>query len=172
MAPRYSGRMQSMQPAPATRAELRHGAVVAWLTFMALLIVTVVVASVVGEMTADEGPGPLPLLPIILFYTVILGGAVSGVLTLASVPAASRFERALPPHMGDVGRVAAFACLGAVVGLIGAVSTSLLTVVAGNDPFAVFSSPVTLLALALTAAATAVGRAAALHRARRTTPTS
>jgi len=160
--------MRTAQPAPVTRADLRHGALVAWLTFMALLVLTVVVASMVGDMTAEGFASTLSFMPIILCYTVILGGAVSGVVTLAAVPAASRLERALSPHMGDVGRIATFAGLGAAAGLVGAGIAALLTGIAGNDVFAVFNSPVTLIALVMTAISAAVGRAAALRRARRT----
>jgi hypothetical protein len=160
--------MQPSEPRPATRAELRHGAFVAWLTFMVLLVTTVIVASMVGDMTAEGFASTLSFLPIILFYTVILGGAVSGVVTLAAVPAASRLDHALPPQLGGGGRVATFAGLGAAAGLVGAGIAALLTGIAGNDMFAVFNSPVTLIALVMTAISAAVGRAVALRRARRT----
>ena len=159
--------MPAAQQGPATRAELRHGALVAWLTFMVLLVLVVVAVAVVGEATANGYLPAFLVLPAVVLYTVVLGGAVSGLLTLLALPVASRLDRALPGDISSGARVAAFAGLGVAPGLVGAAIVALLLAGAGNDPALAFFSPITLTAVVMTAIAATAGRWYALRRARK-----
>ena len=156
------------------RAELRHGAWVAWLTFMVLLVMAVVATTLIADLVTRGSEASTPsgyasglLLPAVLFYTVVIGGAVAAVLTLATLPVATRLDRALRPRTTAAQRVWAFAGLGAIAGVVGSAVFALLTAVAGNDALLVFFSPFTVAGVVLAAIAAGAGRASALRRARR-----
>lgn len=153
---------------------LRRGAFVAWLTFMVLLVVTMVTTTLIGEAVAGSGStgtgtgyGPLPqIILLVVFYTVVFGGAVSGLIVAAALPLVTRVDDALPVDATASRRVWTFAGLGAVAGVVGAAVLTGLLALIGNDPVLVFFSPITLVGAAMAAIAAAVGRWYPLRRAR------
>jgi len=88
------------EPMAFTRDEFRRGAMRAWGLFLVLLLAAEVVAVMVSDLiqlirTGDSHLSSLGYLPIVLGFTLVIGGAISGLALLIGVPIAFRIATAL-----------------------------------------------------------------------------
>ncbi len=150
--------MNERAPSPRwdfTRGELARGGLVAWFTFVLLMVAAITVMAILadafyGWSWAPNVWGLLIVLPIALVF----GGAVSFVVMLAGLPIAWLLGRMLR-HVRPVGvHVAVFAALGAVVGAAVAV---VMGATSYGGPVSVLTGAYGVVLVALCAASVAVG---------------
>lgn len=140
------------RPMAFTRGEFRLGAFAAWVAFMILLVVALIVTAV-QQSGLPWGP-PSSMIALYLMFGVPIGGAVSAVVTLASAPVARVLARRLAGTRRISVHVAAYAAFGALLGF------AVLGVVAlptGVDFVYIFSTPFAWLVATLCAFAVVGG---------------
>ena len=112
----------SAQPHPGafTREQLWRGALHSWIAFMVLMVLAWTIAAIVSDVTSDlhSSTGAVAILPIILVYAILIGGAVSLIVTLVGVPLAALVGRGLRDVRSRAIHVLVFAGFGALVGAI------------------------------------------------------
>ncbi|UUT35371.1 hypothetical protein [Microbacterium elymi] len=105
-----------------TRRELWHGAWVAWLAFVTLMLFAVAMATIVGDLIAGPRPGwgtfgQTSLLVIALPVAAAIGGVVAGLAALLLLPVVAVLARRLESIADLRIHAAIYATFGAAIGL-------------------------------------------------------
>jgi hypothetical protein len=120
-----------------TRDEFWRGAMRAWGTFLVLLLTVEAVAAVVSDLGHIDRPGVaymsnLPVLPIVLVISLLVGGAISGLSLVVGIPVAYRLASALKRERRTSVHLTAYGLFGFAFGaLIGGASYALAFASAG-----------------------------------------
>lgn len=116
------------EPMAFTRSEFWRGAMRAWGAFLVLLLTLEVVASVITDLTYRAQTGVahvynLPLLPVLLLMSLLVGGVISGLSLLIGIPIAYRVGRALRRERRMAVHLAVYSAFGFIFGaLVGGAS--------------------------------------------------
>ena len=108
------------RPMVFTGRELRYGAWVAWLTFVALLLLTLTLTAVISDLVIRPQPGwgsATRFLVVALPVAAVFGGAVSALVALTLLPVVAALARRLERVIDRRVHVALYAVFGAVLGL-------------------------------------------------------
>lgn len=145
--------MSDTAPAEFARGDLWRGALYAWIAFMVLMELALVIAAYVGDSLAPGASGSnVAYLPVFVIYSLMIGGVVSCVVALLCIPLAALLGLAMRSVRSRPLHYLAFAGLGAAVGYL---VVLIVAASAGGDHLLGVTAVVTTLICAL---ATAYGR--------------
>lgn len=104
------------EPMAFTGKEFARGAFAAWLTFMVLLLSTLIVTAILES--GEPWGSPLSMIFVYLVYGIPIGALVSAVVALLMSPVAWAIGRGLRRQPRLLMHLAAYLLLGAAIGLL------------------------------------------------------
>lgn len=156
------------EPAAFTRRDVTRGGFAAWLAFLVLMLGALAIQAVVTDLTYRPSPGvargtSLTILPVVLCYALVIGGAASFVVMIVGLPIAALIGRRLRRQSRVGVHIAVYAAVGGLIG------TASVAVFDGLTPYgeSALATPLLPVTIMICASAVALGWAYAWRRALR-----